>query len=236
MRTSGSVRLRTTNSLGIVYLPAYSVLRSSLLEAGSWFRLTPSHACARAGDPCPSVTTQQQIPGLLPGTGAHRSTIDDFVRSSVLVFQRAALAWSLARCPVESNAGTKRIHSRRKTSFTRSLHAYRPSEAIYGFAPGLLHNVRIRALGTAHPRPFVESGWTTAPTPYRRTSCAMGRAGTVVGMAAPQGDPCPSPGVFHIASEPARHEGRTRALILRTRTRRRAPAPWERLPPRGQPR
>jgi len=41
------------------------------------------------GDPCPSVTTQQQIPGLLPGTGAIRLAIGDLVHSSVLVYQRA---------------------------------------------------------------------------------------------------------------------------------------------------
>ena len=46
---------------------------------------------ATAGDPCSRVTTQQLIPGQLPGTGAIRLAIGDLVRSSVLVFQRAEL-------------------------------------------------------------------------------------------------------------------------------------------------
>ncbi len=66
-----------------------SVRRSSGLAHGFASRFL-ARLRARGRDPCPSVTAQQQIPGLLPGTGAIRSTIDDLVRSSVLVFQRAA--------------------------------------------------------------------------------------------------------------------------------------------------
>lgn len=105
MRTRRPIRLRITSSLGLVYLPAVAVLRSSLLGAGSWFRLTPPRAFARGDDPCPSGTTQQQIPGLLPGTGAHRSTIDDFVRSSVLVFKEPRVAARLRVGGVRATKG-----------------------------------------------------------------------------------------------------------------------------------
>jgi len=81
----GLVRLRTTNSLGFLYLPTVSALRTSFLGAGLLLRLTRGSAEAVPRDPNPSVATQQQIPGLLPGTGAIRLAIDDLVRSSVLV-------------------------------------------------------------------------------------------------------------------------------------------------------
>jgi hypothetical protein len=48
-------------------------------------RLTRRTTWVMQGDPCPSITMQQQIPGLLPGTGAIRLAIGDLVRSSVLV-------------------------------------------------------------------------------------------------------------------------------------------------------
>jgi hypothetical protein len=75
----GSVRLRTTSSLELLYLPTISALRSSLLGAGSLLRLTRRTTWVMQGDPCPSITMQQQIPGLLPGTGAIRLAIGDLV-------------------------------------------------------------------------------------------------------------------------------------------------------------
>jgi hypothetical protein len=72
----GSIRLRIANSLGLLYLPTITAPRSSLLRAGVWLCLT--HADTQmvpAGDPCPSFAMQQQIPGLLPGTGANRFAV-----------------------------------------------------------------------------------------------------------------------------------------------------------------
>jgi hypothetical protein len=50
-------------------------------------RMVSPHAAARcvASDLNPWDAAQQQIPGLLPGTGALRSAMGDLVRSSVLV-------------------------------------------------------------------------------------------------------------------------------------------------------
>jgi hypothetical protein len=81
----GSIRLRIASSLGLLYLPTITAPRSSLLRAGVWLCLTRAGTqMVSAGDPCPSFATQQQIPGLLPGTGANRFAIGDLVRSSVL--------------------------------------------------------------------------------------------------------------------------------------------------------
>jgi hypothetical protein len=88
----GSVRLRTTNSLGLLYLPTVSALRTSFLGAGLLLRLTPGATKAVPRDPNPSVAMQQQIPGPLPGTGAIRLAIDDLVRSSVRSLTRELIS------------------------------------------------------------------------------------------------------------------------------------------------
>ncbi len=74
--------------LGFSTFRRIAALRSSLIGAGLSLRLTRAIRNANRCDPCPSATTQQQIPGLLPGTGALRSSIGDLVRSSALVCQR----------------------------------------------------------------------------------------------------------------------------------------------------
>jgi hypothetical protein len=68
MRRARLVRLRTAGSPGVSHLPTVTALRTSSREAGSWFHLARTRACARATALfASSGSMQPKIPGLRPG-------------------------------------------------------------------------------------------------------------------------------------------------------------------------
>ena len=102
-----SVRPSPDNQLSWGSLPSDCSSAPFVAPQGGLIASPHAGSCAmQVRDPCPSVTTQQQSPGLPPGASAIRSTVVDLVRSSVLVFQRAAprkATGGLSQCPGQTN-------------------------------------------------------------------------------------------------------------------------------------
>lgn len=149
---------------------------------------------AEAGDPSPSVATQQHIPGVLPGAGAHRSTIGDLVRSSVLVFQRAAPCGARGE---KSNAWTNALHRVRFLRFGRPCSEFTRISAIRWERRHPFHKASQKPLGARHPNAGVECAWRNAAMPAHARSCRVGRCAARGGAPAPHVRGTPSPGVFH---------------------------------------